>query len=89
MLLRYNLTIHDQTYLEMRACNRFGELIKQRLLDLCKFGRVHDFENVLYFVEEHDFLGAVHLWPIAQKAQNDLQSLAHVKRGITAGELLN
>jgi hypothetical protein len=50
--------------LEMRAGNRFGELMEQWLLDLGKLCRVHDLENILDFVEKHDFLGAIDLGPV-------------------------
>lgn len=52
--------------LEMRACNGLGELMEQGLLDFGKLGGIHNFENVFYFIQEHDFLGAINLRPIAQ-----------------------
>jgi hypothetical protein len=54
------------------ASHRLGELAEKWLLDLGKFGRIHDLENILHFVEEHDLFGAVDLWPVAQKAENHL-----------------
>jgi hypothetical protein len=47
-------------------------LVEKRLLNLCKLGRIHYFENVLHFVQEHDLLGAVYLWPVAEEAKNHL-----------------
>jgi hypothetical protein len=47
-------------------------LVEQGLLDLCKFGRIHDFENVFHFVQEHDLFGTVDLRPVSEQAQNDL-----------------
>ena len=52
--------------LEVRAGDGFSQLVEQRLLNLSKLSRVHDFKNVLYFVEEHDLLCAVDFGPIAQ-----------------------
>jgi hypothetical protein len=74
--------------LEMRTGHGFGQLVEQRLLhlvmlSLClasmlwmtylgKFCRIHHFKDVLYLVQEHDFLGAVHLRPITEQAQDNL-----------------
>lgn len=66
------------TYLEMRACDGFGELVEQGFLHLCKLCRIHDLEDVFYFVQEHDFLGAVHLGPISQETEDHLTRLAHI-----------
>lgn len=62
--------------LEVRAGHRLGELVEQGLLDLGKFCRVHHLEDVLDFVQEHDFLGTVDLGPVAKQAQDDLRKLA-------------
>jgi len=51
--------------LEVRAGDGFSQLVEQRLLNLSKLSRVHDFKNVLYFVEEHDLLCAVYFGPVA------------------------
>ena len=52
-------------YLKMRAGNRLCQLIEQRFLHLGELGRIHDFENVLYFVQKHDLFGAVDLGPVS------------------------
>jgi len=59
--------------LEMGASDRFGQLMEERLLNFGKFGRVHDFKDVLHLIEEHDFFGAVDLGPIPQEAEHNLQ----------------
>jgi hypothetical protein len=56
----------------MGAGHRFGELTEQSFLDLCKLGRVHDLENVLDLVQEHDFFGAVDLGPVTQETKHNL-----------------
>ena len=53
-------------YLEMWAGDRFSQLVEKWLLDLGKFVRIHNFEDIFDFVEEHDFLGAVDFRPIAK-----------------------
>ena len=58
--------------LKVRASDRFGELMEERLLHLGKFGWIHDFKDVLHFIEKHDLLGAVDLGPVAKKAEHDL-----------------
>lgn len=62
--------------LEMRACDRFGKLRKQRFLDFGELCRVHDFEDVLNFVKKHDLLSTVDFRPVAQKAHDDLYYLS-------------
>lgn len=52
-------------YLEMWASNRFRKLIEQRLLDFCELRRVHNLENILYLIQEHDFFCAIDLRPIS------------------------
>jgi hypothetical protein len=47
--------------------------MEKGLLDLCKLGRVHNLENVLNFIQEHDLLGAVDLRPVAQQTKDDLE----------------
>ena len=65
-------------YLEVGTGNRFCELVKQRLLDLCKFGWIHDFKNVFYFIQKHDFLCAVHLRPISKQTEDNLNESAMI-----------
>lgn len=67
----YVRRLRKSNHLEVWASHRLGELAEQGLLDLCKFGRVHDFENVFNLVQEHDFLGAVDLGPVAQETKHD------------------
>jgi len=62
--------------LEVRTGDRLGQLVEKRLLHLCEFGRIHDLENILYFIQEHDLFGAVHFWPITQKTEHHLYQLA-------------
>jgi len=57
----------------MRACDRLGELVEQWFLNLCKLGWIHDFEDILDFIQEHDLLCAVDLWPVPEKTQYDLR----------------
>ena len=52
--------------LEMRASHRFGQLVEERLLYFGKFLGVHDFENVLNFIQEHDLFCAVGLGPVSE-----------------------
>ena len=60
------------TNLEMWASDRFGELMENGLLYFCEFRGIHDFEDIFYFVEEHHFFGAIDLWPVSEKAENNL-----------------
>ena len=60
------------TNLEMWARDRFGELMENGLLYFCKLCRIHYFEDVFYLVEEHDFFGAIDLWPVSEKTENNL-----------------
>jgi len=57
----------------MRAGHTLSQLVEKRLLDLGEFRRIHDLEDVLNFVEEHDFLGAIGLRPIPQQSKNNLK----------------
>ena len=63
-------------YLEMGTGDRLGELMKQRLLNLCEFRRIHDLKDVFDFVQKHDLFGAVDLGPVSEKSQNNLRRLA-------------
>lgn len=56
----------------MRASHRLCQLVEQRFLHLRKLGWIHDLEDVLNLVQEHDLLGAVHLWPVSEETQNHL-----------------
>jgi hypothetical protein len=56
----------------MRTCNRLGQLIEQWLLNLGKLGGIHDFEDVLYLVQEHDLLCTVDLGPVPKEAKYHL-----------------
>lgn len=58
----------------MRASNRLGQLAKQWLLDLGKLGGIHDLEDIFDLIQEHYFLCAVHLRPIAEEAEHNLGS---------------
>jgi hypothetical protein len=58
--------------LEVRACDRLCELVEERFLDFGEFGGVHDFEDVLNLVQEHDLFGAVDFGPVAKKTEDDL-----------------
>lgn len=60
--------------LEVWTSNRLGELMEKGFLNLGELGWVHDLEDVLNFIEEHDFLRAVDFWPVAKEAQNNLNS---------------
>lgn len=59
----------------MRASDGLGELVEERFLNLGKLGGVHDFKNVFYFIQEHDFFGAIDLGPISEEAQNNLANV--------------
>jgi len=56
----------------MLAVDAPCQLLEQRLHDLLKFGRLHDVQNLLDFVEEHDFLGRVDLGPVPQQSHHDV-----------------
>lgn len=60
------------TYLEMWTGYRFCELVKYRFLNLCEFRRIHDFEDVFNFVQEHDFLCTIDFWPISEEPKDHL-----------------
>ena len=60
------------TNLEMRASDRFRELLEQRYLDLGELGRVHDLEDVFHLVQVHNLLRTVGLGPIAQQTKDHL-----------------
>lgn len=46
--------------------------MEEGLLDLGEFGGIHDLEDVLDLVEEHNLFRAVGLGPVPQQAQDDL-----------------
>ena len=74
-------TCGNSTYLKMWACDRFSELMEQRHLNFEELGRFHDFENILDFIDKHDFFGTVDLWPIFKKSTNNLRSALCRKKG--------
>jgi hypothetical protein len=49
-----------------------GNLGVEGALDLHKLLRLHDVEDLLRLVQEHDLLGAVDLGPVAEEAQDHL-----------------
>ena len=57
----------------MRTGHGFCQLIEQRLLDFGELCGVHHLKYVFHLIEEHDLFRAVHLWPVAEKAQDHLQ----------------
>jgi hypothetical protein len=46
--------------------------MEERLTNFGELRGVHHFEDILNFVEEHDFLGTVHLWPISKETKHNL-----------------
>lgn len=72
----------------MRTSNRLCQLVEERLLDLCKLGRIHDLKDVFDFIQEHDFLGAVDFGPVPQQTENDLEILVITLCILTANLLL-
>lgn len=63
-------------HLEVRAGNRLGKLVEQRLLNLGELCGIHDFKNVFHFVQEHDLFGAVDLGPVAQQSEDNLVNVS-------------
>jgi hypothetical protein len=61
------------THLEMGTGHGFCQLIEQRLLDFGELCGIHHLEYVFHLIEKHDLFCAVHLWPVAEKAQDHLQ----------------
>lgn len=53
--------------LEVLRIDTSGQLGEQRNLNLDELGGVNDVEDLLHFVEEHDFLGRIDLGPEFQK----------------------
>jgi hypothetical protein len=51
----------------------FGQLIEQGLLDFGELCGIHHLKYVFDLIEKHDLFRAVHLWPVAEKAQDHLQ----------------
>ena len=62
----------DVPHLEMRACNGFGQLVEERLLNLGKLIRIHYFEDILDLIKVHNFFSTVDLRPISQQSEDDL-----------------
>lgn len=54
------------SHLEMRAGDRFCQLVEERLLNFGELCRIHHLKDVLYFVQEHDLLCAVDFRPISK-----------------------
>jgi hypothetical protein len=54
------------THLKMRTGNGFGQLVEEGFLDFGKLGWVHDFEDILNFIQEHDFLSRVDFRPVSK-----------------------
>lgn len=73
--LRNYSAIAISTHLEMRACNRLGQLLEEWLLDFGKFRRVHHLEDVFHFVKVHNFLGAVGFRPVSQQTEDHLKAV--------------
>jgi hypothetical protein len=61
------------THLEMGTGHGFCQLIEQRLLDFGELCGVHHLKYVFHLIKKHDLFCAVHLWPVAEKAQDHLQ----------------
>jgi hypothetical protein len=61
------------THLEMGTGHGFCQLIEQRLLDFGELSGIHHLKYVFHLVKKHDLFCAVHLWPVAEKAQDHLQ----------------
>jgi hypothetical protein len=72
--------------LEMGTCDRLCQLVEQRLLDLGKLSRVHDFEDVFNLVEEHDLFGAVDLGPVPQETEHNLHTVLAALRHKAKGQ---
>ena len=68
------------TNLEMWASDGFCELMENGLLYFSELRRIHDFEDIFYFIEEHDFFGAVDFWPVSEKAENNLFAILATTR---------
>ena len=62
----------DGTNLEVRAGNRFGQLVEKRFLYFGELGWVHDLKDVLDFVKVHDFFGTIGLWPVTQQSKDNI-----------------
>ena len=61
--------------LEVRACDGFGKLVEEWLLNLGKLCWIHNLKDILNFVQEHDFLCAVDFGPISEKAKDNLNNV--------------
>lgn len=59
--------------MEMRTGHALSQLVEKRLLNLYEFSRIHNLEDILDFVQEHDFLGAVGLRPVPQQPKDNLK----------------
>jgi hypothetical protein len=69
--------------LEVLAADAAGKLAEERLLDLLKFGRLDDVEDLLDLIEIHDLFGRVYLRPVLEQAKHNVLR----KRGVFLEEL--
>ena len=69
----YRESKRGATHLEMGTGHGFCQLIEQRFLDFGELSRIHHLKYVFNLVKKHDLFCAVHLWPVAEKAQDHLQ----------------
>ena len=56
----------------MRAGDAASNLSEELRHDLDELHRLHDIEDLLQFVEEHDLLWTVHLGPVLEEAYHHL-----------------
>jgi hypothetical protein len=59
-------------HLEMVAADTSSQSSEERDHKICKGRRVGDVEDFFYFVQEHDFFGAVHLGPVPEQEQHHI-----------------
>jgi Trm5-related predicted tRNA methylase len=65
--------------LEVGTSDRLGQLIEKRLLHFRELGGVHNLEDILYLVQEHDLLCAIDFGPITQESKHNLRMLAYTR----------
>jgi len=61
-----------KSHLEMRTRDTLGQLFEQRNHDFMKLCRLDHVQNLLQFVQKHDFFWAVDFWPEFQQAHHNL-----------------
>ena len=61
------------TDLEVRAGDTASNLSEELRHDFDKLHRLHDVQNLLQLVEEHDLLWTVHLRPVFEEASHHLE----------------